>query len=212
MRGGEPFCTLNRGGVNSFVSTSPLAARGARGARQEHEADHAGVCAPDGSVGANRQPFAPPKPTIYGGLCTLSQTLNVRFTTPVFRSGLARTFVYAGLAPADDEGRYVSYTRHIERTKSHKSPQAVAIVLPDTRRRRTTRSWPRTCCPPSMEAFVEHSELAAPTATPAAPTPSRSHACASQRGVGANLLKRVERGGQPYYSSLRATEGVSPLR
>jgi hypothetical protein len=75
--------------------------------------------------------FNPPKPTIYDGLRTLFKTLTVRFTTPSFRAGLARTFVYVGLAPADAEGRYVNYTRHVERTKAHKTPQAVAIALPD---------------------------------------------------------------------------------
>ena len=103
--------------------------------------------------------FTPPKPTIYDGLRTLFQTLNVRFTTPVFRAGLARTFIYTGLAPADDEGRYVNYTRHIERTKSHKTPQAVAIVLPDDPKEKDDTFMATDLLPAEfMEAFVEHGD------------------------------------------------------
>ena len=117
------------------------------------EADHAGVCAPEGSVGAHRQ-RASRRPA--AGFRAAGQQRRREHRRPCCSHA---RFIYTGLAPADDEGRYVNYTRHIERTKSHKTPQAVAIVLPDDPKEKDDTFMATDLLPAEfMEAFVEHGD------------------------------------------------------
>ena len=54
---------------------------------------------------------------------------------------------------------YVNYTRHVERTKAHKTPQAVAIALPDDPKEKDDTFMATDLLPPEfMEEFVERSD------------------------------------------------------